>query len=82
MATKNPTPEVGDHWQRVEDGRTFLVEKLTAHYASGIWLEEERVVVSDEDDSKKKIRIEECAGGVLTRSLASADRFRHVRRSR
>jgi len=82
-ATKNnPAPEVGDHWHRIEDARTFLVQKLTSVYASGIWLEDERVVTNDEDDTKKTIVLEECAGGVLVRSLLNTDRFRLLKRGR
>jgi len=77
MAQKpNPTPEVGDHWRRHDDGRTFLIQKLTAQYASGIWIEDDTVVRDPADESKTKtVRRPECSGGVVARSFADTSRF-------
>ena len=79
----NPNPESNDRWRRIEDGRTFLIQKLSSQYASGIWLED-RVVVPDPKDAtgekKLTVKIEECAGGVLTRSFADASRFKLLHR--
>lgn len=78
----NPVPQIGDHWQRLEDGRIFQIDRIVGgDYAGGIYLEEERKVEDPADPKKTKIvKIRQCDGGVLFRSLANQDRFRLVAR--
>jgi hypothetical protein len=77
----NPTPEVGDQWRQIDDGRTILIQKISSQYASGIWLADEVTVVDPKDESKKRtVKIPECAAGVLTGSFADASRFKLLHR--
>ena len=82
--TANPTPEIGDRWRQIDDGRTFLAQKFVgSEYVSGIWLEDKTVVSDPSDETKKRtVKIPQCDGGVLLRSFADASRFKLVDRGR
>lgn len=71
---KNSAPEVGDHWTRMSDGRTLLIQKLLPDYAAGVYLE--KLEELDDED----VVIPECAGGVLMRNLSDPTKFRLAKR--